>query len=153
MIELKISPQYFDDVDSGKKPFEVRRDDRPFAVGDTLLLREWSGDYTGRSTFKVITYILRDSDYCKDGYCILGLSQRKRPNDNVNHPAHYNTGDIECINVIQAATVELDGFEGFCIGNAIKYLWRWKHKGGKEDLQKAKWYIETLTENEEKAHK
>ena len=65
---------------------------------------------------------------------------------NVEHPEHYNVGAIECIDSIEAATESLSGFEGFCAGNAIKYLWRWKHKGGVEDLEKAKWYIDKLIE-------
>lgn len=65
----------------------------------------------------------------------------------VNHPKHYNTGCVECIDGIEAACTGLSGFEGFCTGNAIKYLWRWKNKGGKEDLEKAKWYIDKLLES------
>ena len=65
---------------------------------------------------------------------------------NVEHPEHYNGGAVECIDGIESATESLSGFEGFCAGNAIKYLWRWKHKGGVEDLEKAKWYIDKLIE-------
>ena len=61
--------------------------------------------------------------------------------DNVNHPSHYTMGGVECIDAIEAAVTGLDGFEAFCIGNAIKYLWRWKYKGGLEDLNKAEFYI------------
>ena len=64
--------------------------------------------------------------------------------DMVNHPPHYTQGGIECIDAIKAATEGLDGFEGYCTGNAIKYLWRWKHKNGIEDLKKADWYIRKL---------
>jgi hypothetical protein len=64
--------------------------------------------------------------------------------DLVNHPSHYTQGDIECIDAIKAATIGLNGFEGYCIGNAIKYEWRWKHKGGTDDLKKAIWYLEKL---------
>jgi len=62
--------------------------------------------------------------------------------DNVNHPSHYTQGEaicsgcekfIECIDVTRHLS--------FNIGNAIKYLWRYKLKNGKEDLQKAIWYI------------
>lgn len=60
--------------------------------------------------------------------------------DMVNHPKHYS-GKIECIDVIDQVTIELTGLEAFCIGNAIKYLWRWKYKNGVEDLRKAVWYI------------
>ena len=79
--DLKISPIFFDAVASGVKPFEVRRNDRPFAVGDTLLLKEFEelpeqfgeSGYTGRKCNAVVTYILDDPDYCPDGYVILGL--------------------------------------------------------------------------------
>lgn len=64
--------------------------------------------------------------------------------DPVNHPPHYTSGGIETIDAIEAATKGLEGIEAFCTGNAIKYLWRWKKKNGKEDLKKAKWYIDRL---------
>lgn len=64
--------------------------------------------------------------------------------DNVNHPAHYTAGGIECIDALAAATEGLHGIEAVCTANAIKYLWRWKRKNGTEDLQKAIWYIERL---------
>lgn len=66
--------------------------------------------------------------------------------DAVNHPSHYNAGEVECIDAIRAAVTSLDGFEGFCVGNAMKYLWRWKRKGGTDDLRKARWYLEGLLE-------
>lgn len=64
--------------------------------------------------------------------------------DEVNHPAHYTAGGVECIDAIAAATVGLDGIEAVCTANVIKYLWRWKMKGGLTDLEKAKWYLEKL---------
>lgn len=67
---------------------------------------------------------------------------------NVNHPSHYNQGGIECIDAIREATKGLDGFEGFCVGNALKYCWRFKYKNGVEDLKKAIWYVEELSEYE-----
>ena len=66
----------------------------------------------------------------------------------VDHPAHYTSGDVECIDAIKSCMVGLNGFEGFCIGNAIKYLWRWKQKGGVTDLEKAKWYIDKVIEEQ-----
>lgn len=66
--------------------------------------------------------------------------------DNVNHPAHYTQGSIECIDAIKAATVGLEGIEAVLTGNAIKYLWRWKCKGGVEDIDKAIWYLNRLKE-------
>ena len=63
--------------------------------------------------------------------------------DNVNSPSHYQ-GKVECIDCIESATAGLNGIEAFCTGNAIKYLYRWKHKNGIEDLKKAKWYIDKI---------
>jgi len=56
--------------------------------------------------------------------------------DNVNHPQHYTAhpSGIECIEVTEHMS--------FCVGNAVKYLWRADHKGNDiEDLRKAVWYI------------
>jgi hypothetical protein len=56
--------------------------------------------------------------------------------DNVNHPPHYkqHPSGVECIEVTEHFN--------FCLGNAIKYIWRadLKHDAV-EDLQKAAWYI------------
>lgn len=63
--------------------------------------------------------------------------------DPVNHPSHYNADNgIECIEVIKIATEGLTGEYAFCVGNAIKYLFRCNKKGKfKEDLEKARWYL------------
>jgi hypothetical protein len=68
------------------------------------------------------------------------------PKDNIN-PSHYKQGGVECIDALEAATVNLKGIEAVCTANAIKYLWRWKEKNGKEDLHKAQWYITKLLTN------
>lgn len=64
--------------------------------------------------------------------------------DNVNHPQHYNQNGIECLDVIKAffgGQVFID----FCLGNALKYIMRCKHKGKYlEDLKKANFYIEQI---------
>ena len=70
--------------------------------------------------------------------------------DIVNHPSHYTQGGIECIDALEAATVDLIGIEAVCTANAIKYLWRWKRKNGAEDLRKAVWYIQRLIAHEQK---
>jgi len=66
--------------------------------------------------------------------------------DNIRHPHHYIRNGIECIDAIKAAVQGLDGFEAYCIGNVIKYSWRWKWKNGVEDLRKAEQYLEFLKE-------
>ena len=69
----------------------------------------------------------------------------KEPNaDMVNHPSHYTHGGIECIDCIKSATVGKVGIEAFCVGNAIKYLFRYEEKNGIEDVKKARWYIDRL---------
>ena len=66
----------------------------------------------------------------------------KQTDDPVNHPSHYCSGDIECIDAI-ASALGHDGIIDFCRGNAIKYLWRAGLKGDMgEDLRKAAWYCE-----------
>ena len=58
-------------------------------------------------------------------------------NDNVNHPKHYNShpSGVECI--------EITEHMNFCLGNAVKYIWRASLKGKEiEDLRKARWYID-----------
>ena len=66
--------------------------------------------------------------------------------DTVNHPSHYTSGSIECIDAIRSALTP-EEFRGFCKGNAIKYVWRERHKGGVESLQKAAWYLEKLNDS------
>lgn len=74
------------------------------------------------------------------------VQQRKR-NDAVNHPSHYNYGDVEIIDFIEQVTQHYNSNVAYHIGNAIKYLARSPHKNGKEDVAKAKWYIERAFEN------
>ena len=62
----------------------------------------------------------------------------------VDSPAHYNAGQIECIDAIDAATAGKKGAEAFYVGNVIKYLWRSEQKGGLEDYLKARWYLDRL---------
>ena len=74
---LKTVQPYFDDSKSGRKKFEVRKNDRKFKLYDEVILEEWDlekQEYTGkRLDAKIIFYILSDKNYCKDGYVILGL--------------------------------------------------------------------------------
>lgn len=65
--------------------------------------------------------------------------------DNVNHPAHYTQGGIECIEAIKASMTP-EAFRGYLKGNVEKYMWRFEQKGGLESLQKAQWYLNRLIE-------
>ena len=79
-----------------------------------------------------------------------GLELEKE-NETVSHPAHYCQGGVECIDALEAATTGLRGIEAVCTANAIKYLWRWKHKNGVTDLHKAHWYIDRLIKQQEQS--
>jgi DNA-binding SARP family transcriptional activator len=63
------------------------------------------------------------------------------------NPNHYQRDGMECIDAIEAAVQNLSGAEAYAIGSAIKYLWRWKEKGGKDDLKKAIWFIQKIVDH------
>lgn len=65
----------------------------------------------------------------------------KTLDDKVNHPSHYTYGDIEIIEFIEQVTKDYKPELAFAIGNAIKYISRANRKNGKEDLDKARWYL------------
>ena len=65
--------------------------------------------------------------------------------DNVNHPAHYNTGKYESIDVM-VETQGVNAVKNFCICNAFKYIYRHRFKNGVEDIKKAIWYLNKYVE-------
>ena len=67
--------------------------------------------------------------------------------DPVNSPSHYTHGGIECIDAIDAM-LGRDGSMYAYEANVLKYLWRWRYKGGVESLRKARWYIDRLINKE-----
>ena len=73
--QLKCKPNFFEDIIAGRKAFEVRNNDRNFHIGDYLALNELTerGMETGRSALFRVCYMLKDSDYCKEGYAVLGI--------------------------------------------------------------------------------
>lgn len=72
--ELKTYPKYFKETIEGNKPFEIRKDDRDFHVGDVLILKEWDNTkYSGREIGAVVRYVLRDFIGLQEGYVALGL--------------------------------------------------------------------------------
>ena len=68
-------------------------------------------------------------------------------NDNVTHPSHYTQGKIECKDAIKAALTP-EEWRGYCKGNALKYVWRERYKGGDESLEKAAVYLGWIKEAE-----
>lgn len=86
--DLKCWPSFFAAVRDGSKTFEVRRNDRDFAVGDVLHLREWdpyamgnfgitrSGNYTRATHDMRVTYVLRGGEFgIAAGFCVMGLAE------------------------------------------------------------------------------
>ena len=73
--------------------------------------------------------------------------------DNVNNPTHYTQGKIECIDCVESATTNKVGIEAFCVGNIVKYLFRYETKNGLEDVRKAQWYLNKLISHLEKEPK
>jgi len=60
--------------------------------------------------------------------------------DHIDHPVHYTQG-IECIDYIQSHKMN------YLEGNIIKYVTRYKFKGGVDDLRKAEWYLKKLMQS------
>lgn len=78
---LKTWPEFYKEIESGNKTFEIQRNDRPFKIGDTLLLQEWDNkrdEYTGKETKRQITYILK-GDVNKFGlfadFCVMSIKE------------------------------------------------------------------------------
>ena len=92
------------------------------------------------------------NDISQDGkvkICSYFTPKAKAEYDHVNHPSHYTQGGIECIKCIEAS-MKPEGFQDYCKGNVIKYIHRWREKGGVEDLKKAQVYLNWLIESAEK---
>lgn len=58
-------------------------------------------------------------------------------------PNHYKSSSVECIEAIKAS-MSPEEYQGYLKGNAMKYLWRFRHKNGLEDLHKAHVYLSWL---------
>ena len=65
-----------------------------------------------------------------------------KPAHDAVHPDHYHKGGLECFDVIKAITG--DKYEGFLVGNIIKYIFRYRDKNGLEDCKKAAVYLNKL---------
>jgi hypothetical protein len=81
--DLKVWPEFFEKLKSGAKTFELRKNDRGYEVGDTLLLREWNPlmeCYTGEALRRRVTYIFRGPGFgIEEGYAVLALKEIPQP--------------------------------------------------------------------------
>ncbi|MFE6988717.1 DUF3310 domain-containing protein [Streptomyces pharetrae] len=106
-------------------------------TGSNLAIDKWLADVEaidGR------TWTIDDS---YDFYSLTNENEepQKTLDDKVSHPTHYTYGDIEIIDFIEQVTKDYKPELAFAIGNAIKYISRANRKNGKEDLDKARWYL------------
>ena len=90
--ELKTWPKWFQDVFDGKKPFELRFNDRNYQVGDILYLREWdpnTQEYTGRHIYRLVTYMMDSShEAIVPGWVVLGI--KNLPSEDVAQLERHN---------------------------------------------------------------
>lgn len=106
-------------------------------TGSNLAIEKWVADVEaidGR------TWTIDDS---YDFYSLANENEepQKTLDDKVSHPSHYTYGDIEVVDFIEQVTKDYKPELAFAIGNAIKYISRANRKNGKEDLDKARWYL------------
>lgn len=116
-----------------------------FKVGDKVRLTgaSWWNILDGSDSHTVLTVDEDGAAILKDGWgiCSGGWEAElwTEPKAEVNHPAHYNHGGIEAIDVIEAWDL------GFHLGNALKYISRAGHKSletQEQDIEKAIWYLQ-----------
>lgn len=75
---LRTDPGFYKSITEGVKTFDVRKHDRPFKVGDKLLLQGYNQEtekYSGQEWHGEIIYIFDSTDYCKKNYVILGIRE------------------------------------------------------------------------------
>lgn len=74
----------------------------------------------------------------------MGVFRLSSQVDNVNHPPHYTSHPARCKCGEGIECIQIVEHMNFCLGNAMKYIWRFglKDGGNLDDLRKARWYID-----------
>lgn len=74
---LKTIDPYYEDVELGRKPFELRVDDRIYRLGDVLVLARWrDGRFTGERIYRVVTYLLQGGAFgLEPGHVVMALKK------------------------------------------------------------------------------
>ena len=78
--DLKTWPEYFAEIATGNKTFELRKNDRNFEPGDVLILQEWNPetkDYTGCKITKKVGCLLQGEFGLPDDICVMSLLPAK----------------------------------------------------------------------------
>ena len=123
---IKLGATFFEEVASGEKTFELRKNDRDYKKGDILEMMEFKdGKNTGRTVRVLVTYILEEFAGLEDGYCIMATSLM---NEN-GEP--FDRADLNqiCADIRANGDGYIDGGEEYImIENAVGII-----TGGKED--------------------
>lgn len=93
---IRLAKTYFNDVASGKKSFELRKNDREYKVGDMLEMLEFAdGKNTGRIIQAEVVYMLEGYTGLEEGYCILGISVKKVDTEKYEIPGQMKIEDFK----------------------------------------------------------
>lgn len=93
---IRLAKTYFNDVASGKKSFELRKNDRGYKVGDMLEMLEFAdGRNTGRIIQAEVVYMLEGYTGLEEGYCILGISVKKVDTEKYDIPGQMKIEDFK----------------------------------------------------------
>ena len=145
IIDLKVDDiVQFQAVFKGVTAMQTAIVNRVYAE-EILLKTVWKAEVENEGGYK---FTLTDNDdFVKVNEPFTRKVDMQEGQDMVNKPKHYTYGDIEVIDFIEQVTKDYKPEFAFSIGNAIKYISRANHKNGKEDLDKARWYLNRAFEN------
>ena len=140
----KAEPKPEPEPESEELPFDDLPEEEP-EEGEDM---KWFEDIPKNEAPEKVKVKIQPQKKEEDGPYILSneivnLMPMPKEEDNINHPAHYTQGGIECIEAIKASMTASE-FRGYLKGNAMKYMWRYQLKNGVEDLRKAQWYLNRL---------
>ncbi|EDJ9969116.1 hypothetical protein GFS96_14690 [Listeria monocytogenes] len=96
-----------------------------------------------KATRDKVTKCHDDAANAMKAFSAGGVSVKNENTDNVNNPAHYTAGGIETLDYIKA---KVKDYPSYAAGNILKYVSRYEHKNGIEDLKKAQFYLNDLIE-------
>jgi hypothetical protein len=130
------------------EPEELPFDDLPEQEPEEGEDMKWFADIPKEEAPEKVKVKIQPEKKEEDGPYILPnaivkLMPMPKEEDNINHPAHYTQGTVECIDAIESSMTP-EEFRGYLKGCLMKYIWRYQHKGGMEDLKKARWYLDRL---------
>lgn len=118
--QLKTWPEQFRALKSGHKTFELRKNDRPFAAGDIVRLREWepaAAEYTGAVLDRYVSHIMVNSAFggLAEGYCILSLREVDDPcpkcDLTLSDDEHSSGGSLNGIRITACPSIPLGRIE------------------------------------------